>query len=152
MGNITFARSKLTIETNSINRAEEIKRIVSKLSGKLAKYKSTLIEPLDAKLAEMQKSGIKQDPRQIKKQEELQNHPVIQAQIKEMNRNHMERWVTEKIPALGGQTPIQAVKTSEGKEMVEALLMQFEKTAGVMTDKEFELNVLQGVRKKLGLF
>ena len=38
-----------------------------------------------------------------------------------------------------------------GREMVEALLTQFERGVGVMTDKAFKLNVLRGVREKLGL-
>lgn len=151
MGNIIIERGKLTVDTNSLERVEAIKSLVAKHCGKLARHESTLIEPLEAKLAEMQKGGMQSSLSQIKKQEELRNHPEIQAQMKEMHKSHMERWITEKIPALGGKTPIQAVKTPEGKEMVEALLMQFERGAGVMNDKEFELGVLRGVRQKLGL-
>jgi hypothetical protein len=34
---------------------------------------------------------------------------------------------TQKIPALGGRTPIEAVRDPDGKEAVEALLLQFER-------------------------
>ena len=150
LGNVTLEHNRLVVETNSLERVESIKKLISKLCGKLAKHKTTLIEPLEAKLAEMKNKGLP-DLRKKEMGEELKNHPEIQARLKEMHKTHMERWVTEKIPALGGKTPIQAVKTSEGREMVSALLMQFEKGAGVMADKEFELGVLRGVRERLGL-
>jgi hypothetical protein len=63
----------------------------------------------------------------------------------------MESWIAEKIPALGNKTPVQAVKTREGREMVESLLVQFERAAGVMGDVDFELSLIRGVREKLGL-
>ncbi|MGB9627515.1 MAG: MbcA/ParS/Xre antitoxin family protein [Thermodesulfobacteriota bacterium] len=36
------------------------------------------------------------------------------------------KWIDEKIPALGGKTPREAVKTSEGREKVEELLRDWE--------------------------
>jgi hypothetical protein len=63
----------------------------------------------------------------------------------------MESWVSEKIPALGNKTPVQAIKTPEGREMVESLLKQFEREAGAMGDKDFEISLIRGVREKLGL-
>jgi hypothetical protein len=35
------------------------------------------------------------------------------------------KWPSIKLPALGGKTPLQAVKNSDGREMVEALLADF---------------------------
>lgn len=119
----------MSVQTNSLERVEAIKRLVAKHCGKLAKYRSTLIEPLEVKIAEMQKSGMRPDPVRQKEKEELSNHPEVPDQMKRKHRNHMEQWVKEKMPALGGKTPIQAVKSPEGKEMVEALLTQFERGA-----------------------
>src|SRR5438094_8593124 len=42
-------------------------------------------------------------------------------------QKQIESWVHEKIPALGGRTPIEAVRDSDGKEAVEALLLQWER-------------------------
>jgi hypothetical protein len=151
MGQITIERARLTVDTNSLERVEAIRRLVANHCGKLAKYKSTLIEPLEAKIAEMQKSGRRPEPSRLNEQEELNRHPEVQAQMRKLHQNHMERWVKEKIPALGGKTPIQAMKSPEGKEMVETLLTQFERKAGATTDKEFELGVLKDVRRRLGL-
>ena len=38
-----------------------------------------------------------------------------------------ESWVHQKIPVLGGRTPLQAVRDPDGKEMVEALLLDWER-------------------------
>jgi hypothetical protein len=41
-------------------------------------------------------------------------------------QKHCEKWIKEKIPALGGCTPLQSVKTEEGKNKVIELLKSFE--------------------------
>ena len=41
-------------------------------------------------------------------------------------QKHCEKWLKDKIPALDGETPIQAVKTEEGKRKVIDLLKSFE--------------------------
>ena len=63
-----------------------------------------------------------------------------------------EEWIDQPIPFLGGKTPREAVKSPEGKESVEALLLDAERTA--INDKdtgEFELRCISKVRKKLEL-
>jgi len=39
---------------------------------------------------------------------------------------HWETWLDSKIPALKNKTPRQAAKTEEGRERLEALLLDFE--------------------------
>ena len=48
------------------------------------------------------------------------------AQLAEMQRLHYEIWPEIPLPALNGRTPIDAVKYPDGREIVEALLSQFE--------------------------
>jgi len=48
---------------------------------------------------------------------------LLQATIQKQT----ERWVHEKIPALGGRTPIEAIRDPDGKEAVEALLAHWER-------------------------
>jgi hypothetical protein len=42
-------------------------------------------------------------------------------------QKQVESWVHQKIPALGGRTPFEAVRDPDGKEMVEALLLGWER-------------------------
>jgi hypothetical protein len=41
-------------------------------------------------------------------------------------QKHCEKWLKDKIPALNGKTPVQAVKTGEGRKKVIGLLKLFE--------------------------
>jgi len=50
----------------------------------------------------------------------------VQEYIKQMTKNHWDNWFTTKIPALENKTPKQAAKTKAGREMLEALLLQYE--------------------------
>jgi hypothetical protein len=60
--------------------------------------------------------------------------------------------VDEKIPALGGKTPRQAVRSADGREGVEALLRSFERRAAQDQDMGEEiLKAIEGVRQRLNL-
>ncbi len=151
-GHLTLEAHRLIVEVNSLKRAEVFKKLAAKLCGKLIRYKTTLIEPYEAKMKELEKrQSLGQEDEDKAEQEDLKNHPEIRAQIQTMYQGHMENWVHDKLPALGGKTPTQAVKTPEGREKVENLLADFERSAGVMADKDFELSVLHKVRERLGL-
>ncbi|MEK6707076.1 MAG: SEC-C domain-containing protein [Bdellovibrionota bacterium] len=107
LGHITIEESRMTVDTNSLERVDAIKGIIVKRCGKSVRHKTTLIEPFEAKMKELQK---KQSPRHEEasamNQQELMNMPEVKAQLQAMQRKHMESWITEKIPALGGKTPV----------------------------------------------
>jgi len=69
-----------------------------------------------------------------------------------MFSRHWESWVDQEIPALGGKTPREAVKTADGREAVEALLKDAERGRG-QDDFTAEINRkgTQQVRDMLGL-
>ncbi len=50
-------------------------------------------------------------------------------QLQVAMQKQVEGWVYQKIPALGGRTPNEAVRDPDGKEAVEALLLQWERYA-----------------------
>jgi hypothetical protein len=54
------------------------------------------------------------------------NHPEVQAHTKKMMEEHWKNWFDQPIPALKGKTPRQAAKTKEGRERLEALLVEYE--------------------------
>jgi hypothetical protein len=152
LGHITIEKNRMSVDTNSLKRVEAIKKIVAKRCGEFARYRTTLIEPMEAKMKELHGSQKpKIESQGGSSQQDLMNIPEVKAQLQTMQRKHMESWIAEKIPALGNKTPVQAVKTREGREMVESLLVQFERAAGAMGDVDFELSLIRGVREKLGL-
>jgi len=155
LGHITIERDKLTIDVNSHEREKAIKEIVLKRCKGNARYKTTLIEPLEAKLAEMKSQQPERpqgsDEERAREQQELMNNPEVKEKLREMQRKHMEAWATERIPALGNKTPVQAMKTAEEREMVIALLTEFERSADNLGDRDFELELIHGIKKQLGL-
>lgn len=63
---------------------------------------------------------------------------------------HYERWVNDKIPALGGKTPLEAVADPAGREAVEALVRQIERTGERMTPP-LDPAIVRRLRERLRL-
>ena len=78
--------------------------------------------------------------------------PEVREQISEILAQHWENWINDKIPALGGKTPKQAVKSADGREAVEALLKEAERGLGpdAFTNEANRKGVSR-VRELLGL-
>lgn len=127
LGSIKVDGNKLVAEVNSAKRAEKLRRLIEERLKEKITYKNTLIEPMDKKFEEMKMSG-KRSPRD-EESDRLNALPEVREHIAKMMEKHWDQWVQEKIPALGGKTPLQAVKNKEGREMVEALLTQFERSS-----------------------
>ncbi len=150
LGHIEIEGSGMTIEVNSENRAQKIRALIEKmLPG--ARYKTTVIESLQAMLAGKEEQGETASSRQRRKeQEELNSRPEVQVLLAEHLRQHFNAWPEIKLPALGGKTPMQAVKTRDGREMVEALLLDFERRSK-HTNMPFDPAIIAELREKLGL-
>ena len=76
--------------------------------------------------------------------------PDVTAAMQQLMAEHYESWVSEKIPALDGRAPLEAVHDSEGREKVWALLIDAERHARRMEPPVDEA-VLRRLRERLGL-
>ena len=150
LGHIKIDGYGMNIEVNSENRAQKIRVLVEKmLPG--ARYKTTVIESLQAMLARAGEEGETASSRQRQKeQDELNSRPEVQAELAEYMRQHYSTWPDIELPALNGKTPLQAVKTRDGREMVEALLLEFERR-GNHTIPPLDPAIIAELRDKLGL-
>jgi len=119
LGGIEIKENRLTLECNSKKRLEKGKKLILKA------LPDSLIHKIDTF----------QDPMKAMKDYEKKPHekPVseipmeIQQQFyTEFMQKHSEKWLKKKVPALGGKTPLQAVKTEEGRRKVIELLKSFE--------------------------
>ncbi len=61
--------------------------------------------------------------------DDILRDPEVRKQIQEKVQKQVEAWAYEKIPALGGRTPMQAVNDTDGREIVEAILLDWERRA-----------------------
>ena len=123
LGEITLKPGKLTLETNSEKRAKTGRKLLEKHLGQAISFQTLLMEAPEKKIQSTPDLTKKDQERQA----ELMDSPEVQAQIKSMAEAHWRSWFDETIPALDNQTPRQAAKTKDGREKLEALLLQYER-------------------------
>jgi hypothetical protein len=151
LGQLAIDDRQLKIQVNSARRAETIRKEIKKRLGKHARYLTTEIQSPDAMLetARDREGGISGPGSD---HDELMQIPEVREQIENMLSAHWKNWVDEKIPALGHITPRQAVKDPDGRESVEALLLDAERhmeADGQMHDAAAV--AIADVRRRLGL-
>jgi hypothetical protein len=84
--------------------------------------------------------------------DELMQIPEVRDKMAKVLTAHWDGWVDHKIPALGGITPRQAVKNTDGRESVEALLLDAERH--VADDEQMShigFAAIKDIRYRLGL-
>ena len=150
MGRIRIENRKLTVEVNSAARAKAVRATIERLLGDRVRFRRSRKQSIESVVPPMTGgSGIRAAGRSAE-DEELMRHPEVRAQLAEMQRRHYESWPDTPLPALDGRTPRDAVKDPDGREMVEALISQFEREVGAMpvsTPRE----VFSNLRARLGL-
>ena len=127
LGRIKISEGVLIADVNSENRAQQLRKEIEKRLGSMAVHESTLVQTLD----DMRKSA-SQESAEDKELHEAKNEalladPKAREFLQAMVQKQVEGWVHEKIPALCGRTPLEAVRDPDGREMVEALLLQWER-------------------------
>jgi len=127
LGHIKISAKRLIAEVNSENRAKRLRKQIEKRLGSPAVHESTIAQTLE----EMRKNTPQQEAEEAElceaELETLLADPEARKFLQATMQKQIESWVHEKIPALGGRTPIEAVRDSDGKEAVEALLLQWER-------------------------
>jgi hypothetical protein len=151
LGQLAIVDRRLTVEVNSVCRAETIRREIETRLGKHARYMTTEIQSPDAMLEtirdrkdEMAEPGSDQD--------ELMQVPEVREQIEKTLFAHWKNWVDAEIPALGHITPHQAVKDPAGRESVEALLLDAERSLDANEQmRDAGKAAIAEARRRLGL-
>ena len=137
---IMLADSELRVEVNSDRRAKEIQKQIRRALGKDAKFLRT----------EYPDAADEVDDEEFAAMSDLLQSAETDQVAEELLRRHYSQWPDDRLPALQGQTPRQAVRTRGGRAKVEALLSQFERSSrGAFTGPMPEL--LDEIRRSLGL-
>ncbi len=150
LGRVVIDGRRLIAEVNSAERATTLRREINARLGDEGRFMVDEIQDLDAMMSRHAAESTESTP--SSEHEELMQHPEVQAQVAEMFGRHWESWVDQKIPALGGISPREAVKTADGREAVEALLIDAERGRGQDSfTAEINRKGIQQVREWLGL-
>jgi len=147
MGHIVITQDQLTIDVNSQERSDTIKGEIEARLGHQAMFRNAVIQSSDKMLEEIANRSPETSVRDPSNNE-LQERPEIQAQLKKMSEQHWRTWLDAPLPALKDQTPREAAKTVTGRERLEALFWHWEP----QTEKlgQFAPDV-KALRKALGM-
>jgi hypothetical protein len=124
LGHLRIEGHRLIASVNSRNRAERIRAEIEARLGSHVRYKATDIQSLSSMLRDAERNPSVQDEDEMAR---LHAHPEVQQEVERMLEAHWSRWLETKLPALGDQTPMEAVQDADGREMVMALLDDMER-------------------------
>ena len=129
----------LLLATNSVERADALRASVEKACGDLVRHRVRDHEDPAASLSNpgRQRAALPEVP------------PEMAAALRAHKEKHYASWVDESVPALGGKTPRNAMKTPAGRKAVEALLAEIEHAeARLPENQRYDVGIL---RAALGL-
>ncbi|MCM8813143.1 MAG: SEC-C metal-binding domain-containing protein [Candidatus Omnitrophica bacterium] len=146
-GTVKIDGERLLAHTNSLVRALKIKKLLQQALGDAVAF-----EKIDAKdLASMPKLSAEEEREHAKKNAQLNATPEVRELLKKNAEDYYyKNWLRQKIPALGGLTPYQAAKTSEGRNLLQALLDDLERRQNVQPDNPYRVDV-DGLRRRLNI-
>ncbi len=153
LGQIHIDGRRILVEVNSEKRAASFRAIADKLLPAGSRYLSTVIESMEAALETYVEDRLAQAP-----EDDQEQRPELEALRTEYLRDYYRAWPDMKVPALNGRTPRQAMRTRDGREMVEALLLDLERrgdTAGgvdqsIMAELRATLQPATGRTQRVG--
>jgi hypothetical protein len=124
LGQLSISGRSLVVEVNSEKRAAKIRQEIERRLGILVTHQKTVTQGLEA--------GLKTKP----KHSQTANlpKPEFTAEVHAEVQRQAENWIYQKVPALGGRTPLEAIKDPDGREVVESLLLGWERQIETMTD------------------
>ncbi|MBN1348127.1 SEC-C domain-containing protein [candidate division KSB1 bacterium] len=148
LARITIEKNHLKINVNSEERAKKIKTKIKTLLKGQAVYKKTEIQSMDSIMEQAKKGSGKEDD--LNEPEEP-FAPELRELLDKHLREHWKGWIHQKIPALGDITPLAAAKDPEGREMLKALLDDFERSDCNSPPDQSQKKYIDWARKELGL-
>lgn len=118
LGTARVSDGALRLETNSVERADLLaRRLRESLGGLLREGLRDLTDP-EPLLRQM----VQERDRAVDEPTPREAEPIL----REWKQRHYSGWADERLPALDGQTPREAVRMPRGREQVEILIRQLE--------------------------
>lgn len=115
LGHVRLSDTSLAIETNSRARADALRARVEAACGEQVRHRAREHSDPLSKRAPRRAGDARPTP-----------PPEAQQVILEVKRRHYADWIDHSLPALGGQTPREAVRSAHGRNAVDLLLKEIE--------------------------
>lgn len=138
VGHARFAGAKLTLETNSIQRADALRTLAEGACGDALRFLARSHEdPMTSARGPANPPPLEAIP------------PEMLAMVSQLRQQHMQGWLDQSIPALGGKTPRQAVKVQKLRPVLIAMIEEIEMMESrVPEEQRIDVSML---RRVLGL-
>ncbi len=151
MGHISISGRSMVVEVNSAQRAKEIRKEIEKRLGMLAVLTDTSSKRPEQMIEESKRKKSTEAESLDSEAIEPEIDPEVLREWHDMMQEEVNAWVHSKIPLLGGRTPMEAVADPDGKEIVESLLLEWERRNETATGKGAFCADLNAVRRALNL-
>jgi hypothetical protein len=148
LGHITISGRSVVVNVNSEKRAARIRHEIEQRLGILVTHEKTVTQSPEAMLRK-QKPG-RTAPRRSSVVPPAPI-PEMDEQVQAAFQHQVENWIYQKVPLLGGRTPLEAVGDADGKEIVESLLLDWERRNETITDPQVFRPDINGLRRLLKL-
>lgn len=145
-GHIEIEGRELRADVNSAERAARLRGILEQRLGQAIRHERTRVESVEEAMSSTppDEEGTPREP------SPAAHTPEVRAALREVMEAHYEDWVSEPVPALGGLTPIEAARDRVGREKVDALVTEMERS-GLRMDPQTDPAVFVRMRERLGL-
>jgi hypothetical protein len=151
LGHIRISERSMTVEVNSDNRAHKIRKEIEKRLGMLAVLKETHAKSPEQMLEEGKRRKATEAKLLAAETNGETVAPEARHELQKFLQEEFNAWVHMKIPALGGRTPMEAVTDPDGREIVESLLLEWERSGEAATGRGTFRPDVDVVRKMLNL-
>jgi SEC-C motif/Protein of unknown function (DUF2384) len=151
LGHLRISGRSLVVDVNSERRAQRICAEIEKRLGILATHQKTVTQRPEAALEKARRSRTPTGSASELEAESLSDGPELDPQMREEVQRQFENWIFQKVPALGGRTPLEAVGDPDGKEIVESLLLDWERQNEKIADPGVFHPDINAIRRLLQL-
>jgi hypothetical protein len=151
LGHMKISGRSLVVDVNSEKRATRIRHEIERRLGILAVHQKTVTQTTDAMMKKREPGRTARGAASGAASNRPSPQPEFNQEMKAELQQQAESWIFQKVPALGGRTPLEAVGTPDGKEIVESLLLQWERQNENIDDPTFFLPDVNAVRRLLKL-
>jgi hypothetical protein len=112
---------------NSENRATRLRAKIEKRLGSLVTHQTTVAQTPEEMLKNSPNERSARAELDEDEVDEILCDPEARKKAQESVQKQVEAWVHQKIPILGNRTPLQAVRDPDGREIIESLLLEWER-------------------------
>lgn len=144
IGRALVSGSRLTLETNSVRRADDLRQRVEAGLGSLVRYGLRDHSDVEALIKERRKPT-----RDADEERTGGTPPELRGILRDFKEKHMAGWLDDQIPALGGMTPREAAAKPSARVKLDLLLRDMENhESRLPAEERFDFDRL---RSELGL-